>query len=646
MSSAATPRAWTDANQRTLIAELARLHHQLASEEPSPDHAEALADARARLPAPAAIDRLVQNFNLSAFERDVLLLCAGIELDSKLADRCAAALGQPHAARRGPTFGLALAAFDAPHWSALTPVAPLRRWHLIEVDESADLTSARLRINERILHYLAGVNYLDVALRDRIRPASPPGLLADSHELICASIRAELTAGRSPAPEAVLLMGDDPLAHSDIAAQVAASLGLSLHTLDAENIPADPAELRTVIMLWEREAVLLGSALLVTAVSDSLPRAVKEFIESAAGLVFISLRQTQSFERAMSRFAVNKPVARERKILWQKALGEESARLNGALELVAGQFCLSARAIDSYGARLSDRLAASGEPERLIWAECRQVSRAKLDDLAQRLESKATWEDLILPELHKATLREISVQLRNRLKVYFDWGFAEKTSQGLGISALFAGDSGTGKTMAAQVIANELELDLYRIDLSSVVSKYIGETEKNLRRVFDAAEESGAILLFDEADSLFGKRSEVKDSHDRYANIEVSYLLQRMETYQGLAILTSNLKASIDVAFLRRLRFSVQFPFPDQKMREAIWRRSFPVHAPLGAIDFAKLARLNVAGGNIRNIALGAAFRAAELKRAISMEHLLEAAHREAGKRERPLADAETRGWV
>src|SRR4030095_10947288 len=166
--------------------------------------------------------------------------------------------------------------------------------------------------------------------------------------------------------------------------------------------------------------------------------------------------------------------------------------------------------------------------------------------------------------------------VKHRLAVYDTWGFAAQGARGLGISALFAGESGTGKTMAAEVLANELHLDLYRIDLASTVSKYIGETEKNLGRVFDAAEDSGAILLFDEADALFGKRSEVRDSHDRYANIEVSYLLQRMEAYRGLAILTTNLKTALDQAFQRRLRFVVQFPFPDERYRAAIWQRVFP----------------------------------------------------------------------
>jgi SpoVK/Ycf46/Vps4 family AAA+-type ATPase len=216
----------------------------------------------------------------------------------------------------------------------------------------------------------------------------------------------------------------------------------------------------------------------------------------------------------------------------------------------------------------------------------------------------------------------------------------------LGISALFTGESGTGKTMAAEVLARELGLELYRIDLSAVVSKYIGETEKNLRRVFDAAEESGAILLFDEADALFGKRSEVKDSHDRYANIEVSYLLQRMEAYRGLAILTTNLRTALDAAFQRRLRFVVQFPFPDQEQRELIWRGVFPAATPLEGIDHGKLARLNVAGGHIRNIALNAAFSAAAEGRPVRMQYVLQAARAEAAKREQALTETETRGWV
>ena len=205
-------------------------------------------------------------------------------------------------------------------------------------------------------------------------------------------------------------------------------------------------------------------------------------------------------------------------------------------------------------------VAAGDQPDEVLWRACRDASRSRLDDLAQRLEPAAGWNDLVLPEAQKIILRQIAAHAKHRLTVYQHWGFAAKGARGLGISALFAGESGTGKTMAAEVLADELHLDLYRIDLASVVSKYIGDTEKNLRRLFDAAEDSGAILLFDEADALFGKRSEVRDSHDRYANIEVSYLLQRMEAYRGLAILTTNMKSALDVAFQRRLTFVVQFP--------------------------------------------------------------------------------------
>jgi SpoVK/Ycf46/Vps4 family AAA+-type ATPase len=230
--------------------------------------------------------------------------------------------------------------------------------------------------------------------------------------------------------------------------------------------------------------------------------------------------------------------------------------------------------------------------------------------------------------------------------VYDEWGFARKSARGLGISALFVGESGTGKTMAAEVLARELRLDLYRIDLASVVSKYIGETEKNLRQLFDAAEGSGAILLFDEADALFGRRSEVRDSHDRYANVEVSYLLQRMEAYRGLAILTTNMRQALDPAFLRRIRFIVTFPHPDAAQRAAIWRGVFPERTPLDALDYPRLAQLNVAGGHIRNIAMAGAFLAAEAGNPVSMLHLAHAARDEYNKLERSLTDAESRGWA
>ncbi|HKE00777.1 MAG TPA: ATP-binding protein, partial [Planctomycetota bacterium] len=265
---------------------------------------------------------------------------------------------------------------------------------------------------------------------------------------------------------------------------------------------------------------------------------------------------------------------------------------------------------------------------------------------AQRIDPAAGLDDVVLAPASKRWLREIVAHVRERHRVHEEWGFAAKSARGLGITALFAGASGTGKTMAAEGLARELRLDLYRIDLAGVVSKYIGETEKNLKRLFEAAEGSGAVLLFDEADALFGKRSEVKDSHDRYANVEVSYLLQRMEAYRGLAILTSNQKSALDPAFLRRIRFVVTFAFPDAEQRAAIWRGVFPARTPTADLDYGRLAQLNVAGGHIRNIAIAAAFLASQRGESVRMAHLAEAARAEYAKLERTPSDAETRGWA
>jgi len=347
---------------------------------------------------------------------------------------------------------------------------------------------------------------------------------------------------------------------------------------------------------------------------------------------------------------VGRPSTEESVTLWRHVLGEESARLNGRLDDVTSQFSLDPMRMRAASAEALANAAAEGDdaPDfgSLLWDACRAQSRSRMDGLAQRIDSRAGWDDIVLPEAQMRTLREIAAQVHQRAVVYERWGFAAKGRRGLGISALFAGSSGTGKTLAAEVLANDLRLDLYRIDLSQVVSKYIGETEKNLRRVFDAAEDGGAVLLFDEADALFGKRSEVKDSHDRYANIETSYLLQRMEAYSGLAILTTNMKGVLDTAFMRRLRFVVQFPFPDAAQRAAIWRGVFPAQTPTESLDLSKLARLNVAGGNIRNIAMQAAFLAAHAGEPVRMTHLLEAARGEYTKLEKSMAESEWRDWV
>jgi len=286
------------------------------------------------------------------------------------------------------------------------------------------------------------------------------------------------------------------------------------------------------------------------------------------------------------------------------------------------------------------RRAGQAIRERLL-GRGRESTRPRLGRLAQHLEPKATWNDIVLPAEQVDLLRQIAGEVRQRHKVYEEWGFAGKMNRAFGISALFLGERGTGKTIAAEVIANELCLDLYRVHLSSVVSKYIGETEKNLRRVFDAAEEGGAILLFDEADALFEKRSEIQDSDDRFANLEISYLLQRMEEFTGLAILATNTKGTLDPAFLRRLRFVVKFPVPGFEERRSIWEKALPPQTPRDSLDYELLARLDVTGGDIHSIALRAAFMAAQSGESVTMPIVLAAARTELCKLGKPFNEAQ-----
>ncbi|HNP73667.1 MAG TPA: ATP-binding protein, partial [Kouleothrix sp.] len=401
--------------------------------------------------------------------------------------------------------------------------------------------------------------------------------------------------------------------------------------------------------LWEREAALAGLALLVECPDRDADQAklgvVRGLAEQVSGaLIVAGTERLDGVDRPSVVLEVARLTAAEQRAIWRAALGATAAQLNGQLDQIAAQFSLGPSAIGAAVRQVGDD--PGSDLGAALWDACRSQARPRLDDLAQRIESAAAWDDLVLPEAQLEMLRGVLAHVRQRATVYERWGFARRGGRGLGITALFAGPSGTGKTLAAEVLANELRLDLYRVDLSQVVSKYIGETEKNLRRVFDAAEGGGAVLLFDEADALFGKRSEVKDSHDRYANVEVSYLLQRMEAYRGLALLTTNMKQAIDAAFLRRIRFVVTFPFPDTAQRAEIWRRVFPPGVPTAGLSAEKLACLSLAGGNIANIALGAAVLAADAGAPVGMAHVLAAARAEYAKLDRTLTEAETAGWL
>jgi ATP-dependent 26S proteasome regulatory subunit len=302
---------------------------------------------------------------------------------------------------------------------------------------------------------------------------------------------------------------------------------------------------------------------------------------------------------------------------------------------LSGQFRLSPGQIRDALQNATTRQLMEGSGAKItcadLFAACRRQSNQKLHGMASKITCRSSWEDIVLPDAQLVQLKEICSQVQQRPKVFDEWGFDRKLSYGKGLSVLFSGPPGTGKTLAAEVIANALGLDCYKIDLSGLVSKYIGETEKNLSKIFQEAETSNAILFFDEADALFGKRTEVSDAHDRYANIETSFLLQKMEEYEGVVILATNLRDNMDEAFTRRIRFIVEFPFPEAEHRMAIWKRHFPPEAPVdNSIDYDFLSRkVQVPGGSIRNIVLNAAFLAAGNGQVISMEHLIQGNKRE-----------------
>jgi hypothetical protein len=592
----------------------------------------------ARIDPPPALLVLAQQLGLSLFERDILLLCTGMELDTRIAALCARAQGEPM--RPYPTYALALALLDAPSWDALSPYSPLRHFRLLELAQPAGtpLTFAALRADERIVNYIKGLNAIDDRLSSvftlaRAMPELSLSQLSRVDEVMWHLSRAAAVGG----PLVVQLLGSDVQSKQLVACQVAGSSQRDLFVLSLAELMAHGPDVDLVARLWQRESMLIPLALLVDAQTEDSPEALRTLYHflsrtfEARGIVLLAVRDALPQLAATSATVeVSKPQFEEQRAAWLQVLADQPAA-----NQLASQFSLNLPVIQAFAGQ------AEGLTLERVWALCCLKTRPRLDTLAQRLNPKATWDDLVLPSEPLRLLHAIADQVRNRATVYHDWGFERKMNRGLGISALFAGESGTGKTMAAEVIANELELNLYRIDLSAVVSKYIGETEKNLRQLFDAAEDGGDILFFDEADALFGRRSEVKDSHDRYANIEINYLLQRMETYGGLAILATNMKTAIDPAFIRRLRFVVNLAFPSVAERKAMWQKVFPPQTPHEQLDLDRLARFALTGANIRSVAINAAFLAAESKSPVTMPHVLTATEMELRKQEKPINKAE-----
>ncbi|NET15984.1 MAG: ATP-binding protein [Okeania sp. SIO1H6] len=628
-----------------------------------------------------------------------------MELDPRWPSECADAQVNPQ--HNFPTFSLAQSIFERVDTGVFAPESPLRYWKLIEVEPGLALTLSPLKIDERIFHFLVGTNQLDERLISIIKPIVNNETLVNSHQEIVKQIISIWNYTFNPTdsllkskaldyasslfrkkvtqsyPELsnfekegeyldihikqesdlpiIQLYGNETSANIVISATICHQLELKLYRISSQVIPTNLNELYQLIKLWRREARLNQAALFLevdraTSIDIAQENAITYFIDEIDSPLIVSRQDRKLQEhRQVIMFEVNKPTTLEQRNIWHQTFREQEINLDGFVEQLVAQFNFSVTEIQSISQQISALISSNLSLEYVdknqpitqkFWQICRTHAQPQMNELAQPIQAIASWDDLVLPELQKQTLENIATHVKQRITVYEHWGFVQKGKRGLGITALFAGASGTGKTMAAEVIARELRLDLYRIDLSSVVSKYIGETEKNLRQVFDKAETGGAILLFDEADALFGKRSDVKDSRDRYANLEVSYLLQRMEAYRGLAILTTNLKEAIDNAFMRRIRFVVKFPLPDVTQRTEIWRRIFPKETPTADLDFRKLAKLNLPGGNIRNIALNAAFLAADAGEPVTMAHLLQATESEYAKLERPLTDTEVKGWI
>lgn len=590
----------------------------------------------------SALDALVGLFRLTPTERGVLCLAAGAELDAALSDQIVKATSKPQ-----PDVSLAQVLFGAAGWDALCPAAPLRRCRLIEVVGAGPFLHRHLEVDERVLNFLMGLNYLDARLEGLV---SRVETFADQEtERRDKSLSRRLVEAWSPADRVpvLLLASRDGMAARKALAEAAGDLKLSLFRINAVDIPSDWIQRHALAVYLDREMALSNGSLLIDC-NDSGAAATQaaRLADMLSGLVAITSEDPPVPERGPKlRVEIPTADARERKAIWQESLGPQGHAIGTGLDRLSEQFVL-----DRDGVSAAVELSINGTPvapDKLfgrLWQAAREQGRRRLDGLAERIESHAEWDELVLPSSQLSLLSDLANHVRESWRVRDAWGWKSKSPRGLGAAALFAGPSGTGKTFAAEVIANRLELDLYRIDLSQVVSKYIGETEKNLSRIFSAAEGGGAILLFDEADALFGKRSEVKDSHDRYANIEVSYLLQRMEAYPGLAILTSNQKSALDSAFLRRLRYVVQFPFPDAASRATIWARIFPDATPVEGLDPARLARMNLSGGSIRSVALNASFLAASSNGPVTPAHILSAAQREYAKLEKPFTAAEFGG--
>lgn len=615
------------------------------------------------------LERLATAFSLDHFEINTLLICLAPSLDLRY-ERLYGYL-QDDVTRKRPTIDLVLDLLCEPGLRRLSNLAcfaddaPLFKQHLLEkVSEPGPgkppLLRQSLSVDPTIVVWLLGDYQAHSDLGERARLSQPQEIEADvliAGESIRYDALLKRVSPKGSERPIMVFWGPDQSRQEAVARLLAARLERPLLTVNLKPLVEEGLSPANALRLALRDARLTGALPCLAGwdgcLEDGAPPAelLAELCAYPDPVIVAGSAAWRAEgiprERKLHWLEFPVPGHQQRLALWRHFVGDpspgsnERERENLGVSALAGQFQLTTGQIRDAVASAKDKATQRGDPLQSanLFAAARAHSNPRLSSLARKLVPRYGWEDIVLPDDQLTLMHEIVATVRGRPQVLDKWGVGKKLASSRGVTVLFTGPPGTGKTMAAEIIAAELGLDLYKIDLSTIVSKYIGETEKNLERIFKEATTSNAILFFDEADALFGKRSEVRDSHDRYANIEISYLLQRMEAYDGVTILATNLRANLDEAFTRRLQFAVDFPFPETPDRLRIWQTLFPPDLPRDAeLDFTLLARrFKLAGGNIRNVLVSAAYLAAADGGCVTMEHLLHGTRRELQKMGRLL---------
>jgi hypothetical protein len=551
--------------------------------------------------------------------------------------------------------GVGVAKFAlAPYLEADAPLFAHRLLeHVIEPPPAnAHWLNQTLHVDETVVAWLRGhyTHHGVLAGHVRLERVTP----APSDHLLAGDFARQSQAWRAEEAPLLAFYGGDRTRQDAAARLVAAQQGRALLTVDLHAVAYEQTSKAEVVRTALRDARLTGAVAwlrgweaCLTEDRAAAPALLALICDHPAPVILASEKAWHpdgDRTRRVHWQEFGAPDYAGRGALWRHYLDAAGVAVEpAALAQLTGQFSLTAGKIRDAVAAACD-MAGRGAPAAAdLFAAARAYSNPRLSALARKIEPRFGWDDIVLPANQSAILHELTAAVRHRPQVLERWGVGKKLASSAGVTVLFAGPPGAGKTMAAEVIARDLGLDLYKIDLANVVSKYIGETEKNLERIFTEAASSNAIIFFDEADAIFGKRSEVKDAHDRYANIEVSYLLQRMEQYDGVTILATNLRANLDEAFTRRLQFVVDFPFPQAADRLRIWQTLLPPEVPCAAdVDFRVLAqRFELSGGAIRNILVSAAYLAADNGQVVTMAHLLHGARRELQKMGRMVGESE-----